>query len=171
MKDITLSSASSFQPGLLNAFVCCSQETMWAMDSLSQCMHTWLLFIYRFPGDYAYQNECSLGNSCKWHPTSLMHCSLKSELWQQGKGDKTPKTSPPRVGNYLFLSKCLTEAFSEINLRMRKRHSTMKLCCCMWTDSWRHFSLAHPLPAPRSSLNTFLVKRNVLNIGQIFLQN
>lgn len=27
MKDVTLSSASSFQPVLLHAFVCCSQET------------------------------------------------------------------------------------------------------------------------------------------------
>lgn len=59
----------------------------------------------------------------------------------------------------------------ETNLKKRKRHSTMKLCCCMWTDSWRHFSLAHPLPAPRSSLYTFFVKGNVLNIGQILLQS
>lgn len=77
------------------------------MDFLSQCMHILLLFIYMFPGEYAYQTECSLGNYCKLHRTSLMHCSLKSELWQQGKGSKTTKPSPSEGWKWLFLIKVL----------------------------------------------------------------
>lgn len=97
------------------------------MDSLSQCMHTWLLFIYRFPREYAYQNECSLGSSCKWHPTSLIHCSLKSELWQQGKGNKIPKPSPLRVGNHLFLSQYLTEAFQKLKNEEKAQYNEVVL--------------------------------------------
>lgn len=52
-------------------------------------------------------SECSLGNYCKLHRTSLMHCSLKSELWQQGKGSKTTKPSPSEGWKWLFLIKVL----------------------------------------------------------------
>lgn len=46
-------------------------------------MHTWLLFIYRFPGEYTYQNECSLGNSANG---TQYH--LRTAAWNQSCGSE-----------------------------------------------------------------------------------
>jgi len=71
-------------------------------------MHAHFVVVYlQVPGEYAYQKECSLGNYCRLHRTSLMHCSLKSELWQQGKGSKEPKPSPSKGWKWLFPAKVL----------------------------------------------------------------
>lgn len=74
------------------------------MDFLSQCVRILLLFIYRFPGEYAYQKECSLGKS---HQPSAVHRSLISELWQQGQGSKTAKPSPSEGWKWHFPIKVL----------------------------------------------------------------
>lgn len=90
---------------------------------LCQRMHILLVFICRFPWGSAYQKECSLGNSCKWH-------GVCTAVWNQSWGSRAGQWEPEENssmgnGNSFFLSRCLTDA----SLRVRKKEGVMKLQC------------------------------------------
>lgn len=126
---------------------------------LSQRMHILLVFICRFPWGTAYQKECSLGNSCKWHGVCTQP---EIRAGAAGQGSENQKKTAPRGMETAFSY----QGASPMPLwEWEKRKG-------WWSCNVVDWELTHVRPAhspdPRSSLNTHF-KRNVLNIGQISL--